>query len=297
MKIGIFTSFGWSIERVFRDIEKHIPEHIFHYLEWSSYNYDQLMDFIQNSDIIITTSYVSVCGFPDFKYFPIQRVLFIAHGAGETDGHTFSNDFIYGLASRHLTPLFPNNVTFLTPNGVDPTLFQYTERNGIINKIGWCGNPQVPLKQIEWGIEIGKQTNTEFNICSKVPCEDDISKWQGILFHEVVNWYQTIDMLLVTSIPKETTETGPLPAFEAIVSGVPVIGTPVGNFSTIPGPKFKTIEEGVEIVNRLKQNPEEVKQLAKEQYEYVMKHYTYESMIHLWKEAVEYVYLNIMKAV
>jgi hypothetical protein len=103
-----------------------------------------------------------------------------------------------------------------------------------------------------------------------------------------------VNLLLITSIPNGISETGPLPAFEAILSGVPVIGTPTGNFAKVPGPKFTTIEEGVNIVTYLKYNPDDMKALAKEQYDYVIKNFIYEAFAHKWKEAIEYVY-NLSK--
>ena len=107
-------------------------------------------------------------------------------------------------------------------------------------------------------------------------------------YEEVRKWYSGIDLLLITSIPQAKHETGPLPAFEAIVSGVPVIGTAVGNFANIPGPKFTAIDEAVEIVNDLKSNPEKMKALAKEQYDYVMSNLTYASFAEKWREALLY---------
>ena len=127
------------------------------------------------------------------------------------------------------------------------------------------------------------------SISSGTPCEDDFNKWTSLNYDEVRNWYSGIDLLLITSIPEAKHETGPLPAFEAIVSGIPVIGTAVGNFANIPGPKFTTIEEGIEIVNTLKSDPEKMKALAKEQYEYVITNLTYNSFANKWREALLYV--------
>ena len=297
MKIGIFCEIGWSIHRVFLDVSKNLPEYTFDFLDWSCYTFEQLMNFINTSDVIITTSYASVCGFDNLKYFPIEKTLFICHGAGEIEGKELPSGFMYGMTSDKLKHLFPNNKHFITPNGVDHSLFEHKETNGQIEKIGWCGAPNVHVKQISWAIDIANRTDTPLNICSSIPCEHDVKMWQRLPFENVIKWYKTIDVLLVTSVPDERCESGPLPAFEAIVSGVPVIGTPVGNFANIPGPKFRTIEEGVEIINRLKHNPEEVKRIAKEQYEYVMKNNTYEAVIHLWRKAIYYVYLNSIKSV
>lgn len=292
MKIGVFCEVGWSVHRVFLGVSKQFPEHTFDFLNWSCFTYERLMEFINNSDVIITTSLVSVCGFSNLKDFPIEKVLFVCHGAGEIAEKQLPSGFIYGITSHHLSRLIPNNVYFFTPNGVDHTLFEYKERNGTINQVGWCGATSGGTKQVDWAIEITKHTHINLDICSNVPCNENPSLWQPLPFENVIEWYKTIDMLLITSIPKDWGETGPLPAFEAIVCGIPVIGTPVGNFASVPGPKFTTIEEGIDIINKLKENPEEVRNIAKQQYEYVMKNCTYESTAHLWKKAIDYVYLN-----
>jgi hypothetical protein len=105
-------------------------------------------------------------------------------------------------------------------------------------------------------------------------------------FEEVKNWYHTIDLLLITAVPVPEQETGPLPAFEAIVSGIPVIGTPVGNFRHVPGPKFTDLDEGVRLVNYYKEKPEELKNLAKEQYDYVIKNFSYKVLAPYWEKAL-----------
>jgi cell shape-determining protein MreC len=64
---------------------------------------------------------------------------------------------------------------------------------------------------------------------------------------------------------------------------VVVIGTSVGNFSRIPGPKFSTVEEGIVILNDLKSNPEKMKQIAKEQYDCLLDLWTYEKNASQWK--------------
>ena len=71
-------------------------------------------------------------------------------------------------------------------------------------------------------------------------------------------------------------------AVEAVCAGIPVIGT-----TEVPGPKFSTIEEAAKFVEDLKKNPEKVKQLAKEQYTYVMQHRTYATLVKSWKSVFE----------
>lgn len=67
------------------------------------------------------------------------------------------------------------------------------------------------------------------------------------------------------------------------MSGIPAIGTPVGNFRDVPGPKFTTVDEAVKLVNELREDPDRMKALALEQYNYVMKNYTFEVLADSWK--------------
>lgn len=289
MKIGVFSDTEWSMGRVHKDVAKHLPDMEFKYIDWSHYwNQDTLNDLYNECDVVIT----NVAVMKDILHMiNPKKTLFISHGFEEFHNQPLNSEYTYSMTSESIADIFPVGAkVFLTPNGVDPSQFNYRERDGILNNLGWCGNPHIWCKQSYWAIEISKQTNIPLQISSKVPCETDMSKWSRMNYDEVREWYNNIDLLLITSIPSNPKhETGPLGAFEAVVSGIPVIGTPVGNFKNIPGPKFQTIEEAVSIINELKSHPDRLKTLAKEQYDYVMKHYTYESFIHKWREALEYV--------
>ena len=161
-------------------------------------------------------------------------------------------------------------------NGVDQDDFTYTPRSGKLDTLGWCGRRSLKSKQVWWAEDISRRTG--------IPLDNlDASLSETRPKDFMRGWYQNIDLLIVTSIPVWDSETGPLPTFEAIVSGIPAIGTPVGNFRDVPGPKFNTIEEGVAIINELRQNPERMKALALEQYNYVMKNFTYEVIANSWR--------------
>jgi len=287
MKVFVFADVNWAVGRVNRDIAKALPDCEFKYLHWGWWSIDDMQDMYNWCDVMITNvvelkmilTYVDPC-----------KILFISHGYLENECQNLPSNLTYGMTSESIRLLFPlESKVFLTPNGVDPSQFDYIERNGALNIIGWCGNPSILSKQATWIIDISKESNTILNICSETSCEDDLTKWSRLDYNGVRKWYSTIDVLIVTSIPEEKHETGPLSAFEAIVSGIPVIGTSVGNFKNVPGPKFTNIEEAVEIINHLKSNPEEMKTLAKEQYEYVIANYTYNSFAHKWREALQYV--------
>jgi hypothetical protein len=156
---------------------------------------------------------------------------------------------------------------------VDPAHFEYRERDGKIKMAGWAGGGYLDFKQKNWGESIAKSTQLEFKTA------------ENLEFEQMKDWYQSIDVLLITTVPNDWQETGPLTAYEAIVSGALVIGTPVGNFRKIPGPKFSTVEQGIQIVEDLKKHPEKVKKIAKEQYECVMNNWTYEKLAHYWRSA------------
>lgn len=286
MRIGVFSDTYWSMGRVYKDVAKSLPDYTFEYIDWANWNRDMLLDMYNRCDVIIVNvaAIENVSGMLD-----PSKILFISHGFEENQGRHLPSEFTYGMTSESIRPLFsPESKVFLTPNGVDPSQFDYVERDGILNTIGWCGAPHVWYKQANWAVEIANKSGIPISISSGVPCHDDLSKWTSLNYEEVRKWYSGIDLLLITSIPQAKHETGPLPAFEAIVSGVPVIGTDVGNFANIPGPKFTAIDEAVEIVNDLKSNPEKMKALAKEQYDYVMSNLTYASFAEKWREALLY---------
>ena len=127
------------------------------------------------------------------------------------------------------------------------------------------------LPRIDWSYKIAEKTHLPISLACSLP------------FSQMNAWYHSIDLLIVTSGPEPYVETGPLPPFEAICAGIPVIGTAVGNFRQVPGPKFSTINEAAIIIEDFKKNPEKVKHLANKQYEYVMMHWTYVTLIKSWR--------------
>ena len=286
MKVVVFTELKWSLYRVYKDIAKYLPDYEFKFINWSSWDGEVMKTQFNECDVFIT----NFCALGVVDYLDHSKILSVSHGFEEMQGRNVNPTFTHAITSNSIRDFFPLDMkVFLTPNGVDPEQFDYKIRNGDLNTIGWCGATDVWYKQPAWAREIAKQSNTTFKVTSGIPCEDDFSKWTPLCYDEIRKWYSDIDLLLITSIPEAKHETGPLPAFEAIVSGVVVIGTAVGNFANVPGPKFTSIEEGIKLVNDLKSDPERMKTIAKEQYDYVMTNCTYASFAHKWREAFEYV--------
>lgn len=274
MKIFIFSDTHWSLGRVHRDVMKQLQYEV-RYIDWSGYDWNSFYNNYNWCDKFITNliSYKTLN--PTFPQIDWKKGIFLSHGFVEHENATYNENLKYGMTSDSLVNLFPNTVKpFLMPNGVDPENFNYIPKDGTLTNLGWCGADHVWWKQVNWAHDISKQTNTPLKLATRLS------------YDELKDWYNTIDLLLVTAVPNAHQETGPLPPFEAIVSGVPAIGTPVGNFRHVPGPKFTNVQEAIELVNYYKSNPEELKKLAILQYDYVMANYTYKVLAPKWRDAL-----------
>jgi len=276
MKVFIFSDTHWALGRIHRDVMKQLPYDV-RYLDWGFYSWDEFITNYNWCDKCITNLVAYKSLKPSFPFLDFKKCIFVSHGAVEHDGIVYDPSLKYGMVSNCLKDFFPSTITpFLMKNGVDPDSFEYCPKDGNIKTLGWCGAPHVQSKQINWAKEISENIGIQLSIAS------------NLSYDEVKQWYSTIDLLLITAVPLPYKETGPLPAFEAVVSGVPVIGTPVGNFQDIPGPKFTSVEEAITIIQFYMKNPEELRSLAKIQYAYVMEHYTYKTLAKQWQHALEF---------
>ena len=272
--ILIFDQGFGAVRNVHTDLEPYLTDEfniIFH--DWHFTN-SEFYEKEKDADLIMTglDGYYYLKNVFPFEHF--KKYVFVSHGYPEfTD--PLPDGLTYGMTSYLIRHLFPqNSPVYLVKNGVNHTMFDHVERSGDLRTIGWCGRTKFPSKRFSMAVEIANSIN--------IPISDPSEN--GWISRDVIKeWYKTIDVLLVTSGPEDWCETGPLPAFEAIASGVVVIGTKVGNFSRIPGPKFSTAEEGIQILTDLKSNPEKMKQIAKEQYDCVMDIWTYEKNACQWK--------------
>jgi hypothetical protein len=283
-KVLIFAESGWAVGRIHRDLEKYLSDEFqFIYCNWGSWNEIGIHQ-AQEYDLYMTLYLEYSNILQQFPCINIKKYIFVAHGFEEMSPKNPSPDATYGMTSKSIQHLFPKNIIpFNVPNCVELTHFNHKEHTGKVDVIGWCGAPRIWFKQFKWAEEIAKQMETQLQVSSKSSFTN-LNEWKPLPFAELLSWYSTLDILLVTSIPNGQSETGPLPAFEAIASGVVVIGTAVGNFAEIPGPKFTTVEEAVCILNDLKQNPEKVKQIAKEQYDCIVEKWNYKIVSEKWRE-------------
>jgi glycosyltransferase involved in cell wall biosynthesis len=278
--VVVISEFGWAVDNVHRGIEKALgPTYKFKYHNAKLFlNRDFLKDF-QESDICLT----SMNFYNDMMRLftdatDRKKIAIVGHRDSDCWGmpaaSTVCSDFTYSVTSPLLSDKFRERLgqpMLVTPNGVDPGLFPLKERDGVIKTIGWCGAERLKVKRIEMAKAIAVACGYELKIATAVPR------------HEMLAWYNSIDLLLVTSGPQVIDETGPLSAFEAIAAGVPVIGSSCGNFSFVPGPKFATIEEGTTILMSLLADPQQIKQIAAEQRSVVLKDWTYAAHVPAWQ--------------
>jgi hypothetical protein len=277
-KIVVIAHDAWSIGRVHHDIGLQM-QHSAHFTFYESSNFmmhDFLRDF-HEADLCITTllvcdGLIDVCKFTSEK--DLRKLVAVCHGFEEIRHKNWSPHVNYATVSDVLLPFLPHN-THVANNGVYAPHFRRKEHSGKVALLGWAGVLSNPNKMSPRVCEIARK--------SKLP----ISIAESLEFQDMEAWYHTVDVLLVTSGPNDYNETGPLPPFEAIAAGVPVIGTSVGNFRKVPGPKFSTTDEAAAILSELKKDPERVKRLADEQYDWVMENWTYQTLVKEWREMFE----------
>jgi hypothetical protein len=278
--VCVLADTTWSIGRVHTNIADALKgeyEFIFHYD--AAFSADKLKADLKRCDVFLTTPNlidgIRRC-FPEEN---LNKCLMIMH-YHHKDGWASLRDSpllftcTYCTISEAVTRSFPAPVLW-TPSGVNPAFFKHTLRSGTIKTLGWCGNLAWASKRVEWSYKIAEKAELAVSLAVRTP------------FADMPAWYKSIDVLLVTAGPEEHRETGPLPPFEAVLSGVLVIGTAVGNFQLLPGPKFSTIEEAAALLRDLKKSPDRVKALAKEQYEAVLKDWTITAVLPKWRIALE----------
>lgn len=284
-RIVVIADTGWSIHRVHQGVAAALAgEYTFTYFECRQFILQQFLAAFRSADLCMTTMnfYADM-----LRLFPSatdrQKIVIVAHGISETWGipSAACTSFTYGATSAAVAASLQAKIgqpVFAVPNGVDPAVFVHRERTGTVQRLGWCGAPTVAVKRVDWAHGIAAATGLPLDIAATIPRAD------------MATWYDSIDLLLMTSGPHVTDETGPLPAFEAIVAGVPVIGSACGNFALLPGPKFATVEEGVALIRELQADPARLREVAKEQYDCVMAEWTYAALSDKWRSLFEAAY-------
>ena len=276
--VVLCDSVGWAIERVHLDMAAQLKaDYVFQFYDAAAFMFDQVLNDIRTSDLCLITLGLYTGIVDMFKFTPaeLKKLVVVCHGFQEfTPPKEWSDHVTYGSVCDLLVPFFERPV-HVVPNGVDMSLFARKPCTGAIKTLGWCGRSTTHFKRTHLTFDIARQSKLPISIAEKLP------------LNELKNWYHSIDVLLITAGPEPYIETGPLPPFEAIASGIPVIGTKVGNFAKVPGPKFSTVDEACEILADLQADPERVRNLAEEQYAWVSANWTYRTLADSWKVMFE----------
>jgi hypothetical protein len=278
-KIVVIADSEWSIGRVHKDVALALRDVFeFKFFHQSSFYFEEVKSELSTCHACLTTHNVHEAIIDMFNLrTPAQqsKMVVVCHGHNELlKKYDRSEHITYGVVSDILLPFVPAG-TFVAPNGVNLSLFNRKPCTGAITTLGWCGFMATAVKRVEWVTEIARRSHLPVSLAQSLPID------------ALKEWYHSIDILLVTSGPEPFVETGPLPPFEAIASGTLVIGTNIGNFSKVPGPKFSTADEAVQIVAELKADPERVRNLAAEQYNWVVENWTYKQHAAAWQQMFE----------
>ena len=153
MKVLVFADSNWSVGRVHNDVQRYLIDIEFTYVNWMGFDWSDFVAKFSDYDVcltnIVSIKFLRETGSP----FDFKKCLFMSHGYPDNDATNIddlTDEWVYGITSESIRSLFPENRTIFTmPNGVEPSHFQYTERSGLINTIGWCGSQDIKSKQSE----------------------------------------------------------------------------------------------------------------------------------------------------
>jgi hypothetical protein len=164
---------------------------------------------------------------------------------------------------------------YLTPGSARLGRFLRQESRPI-KTLGWCG---MPHNSVAYGGQDLKRYSMLEEIVKATGLESHVSR-QDYGYEEMQQFYDFCDLFLCTSL----SEGGPLPVFEAIACGVPVISTDVGlvkDMDTVW--KFSTVAEAVALIQLLK-DPERRVAYCDQQYKQLVDKFSMEHFLPNWEE-------------
>jgi glycosyltransferase involved in cell wall biosynthesis len=233
-KILIFGYPQWSHGRVYYDVAKqlHPKGYVLDIANWQI-NHLEYMDDLLNFYDMVLTSPDGVRALADDYRVPYERMIVVSHqemdirALVEQKGvEVFEKFAAYGVVSEfvYCSSLLqgvrrPPKVVSL---GVDFDEF-YCEPPNTLRTVGYASSMSVTTFGVEWKRgHLAERAAAEAGLAFKVAG----STGDQTSFHEMPNFYKSVDAVLTSSI----SEAAQLPVMEAAAAGRLVIGTPVGHF-------------------------------------------------------------------
>jgi glycosyltransferase involved in cell wall biosynthesis len=139
--------------------------------------------------------------------------------------------------------------------------------------LGWVGLPAAP----------GVSDVRRFSMFEEIAYRTGLStlvSHGNYTYATMQDFYDEIDLLVCTS----SSEGVPLPVFEAIACGVPVVSTEVGLVKECQSvPTFATVEQAVSIIQSLRTDPSKLEKCRSAQHEEFESRWCMERLLPLWE--------------
>jgi hypothetical protein len=242
------------------------------YYNSSTTDIDFIISILKDNDIFIT-NLIFINYFIHLPSEILKKMIFACHRLQEIEylnnaNFTLPSEPNYSILNKSMENFFPENIRnklYHTYHGIELSNFNYIKRNGELNTLGF------------YGINDDK-INERYNIISE---KTNLTSYfvPDTCNNEFKNLYKTLDILLIMS---EYSQTSTFSLLEAIASGVLIIGSTTGNLVEIPGPKYSTIQEAIDIIIDLKNNPNNIELICDKQYAYLKKKWLNENLAEEW---------------
>jgi Glycosyl transferases group 1 len=298
-KVLIYGYTKWSHGRVYYDLCKHLHQrgHIVDILDWQVDHASYIGQIIPYYDLFMT-ALDGARTLVDSYRIPYDKIIALSHHELdirmliEQKGIEVFDQFAnYGVVSELLycASLMRGvpRVPMVASLGINFSDF-YAEIPERLATVGYAGSMSTKTFGVEWKRgELAEVSARDAGLAFKV------AGWTGnqISFHDMPDFYRTVDAVLVTSI----SEGAGLPVMEAGAAGRLVIGTPVGHFplkayqgggiiAPIEAEKFKAFT--VATLRYYKENPAAYVAKCREIQEAARK-FDWQHMIGEWIDLIE----------
>jgi len=233
-KVLIYGYPQWSHGRVYYDLCKqlHRRGYILDILNWQINHAQYFHELMPFYDFFMTAP-DGVRTLADSYRVPYEKMIVVSHhemdirmlieqkGVEVFDkvaGYGVVSHFVYSASMMQGVRRPPK----VTPLGVDYDNF-YSDISERLETVGYASSMATTTYGVEWKRgHLAEAAASEAGLAFKVAG----STANQISFHDMPDFYRTVDAVLMTSI----SESGPLTVMEAAAAGRLVIGTPVGHF-------------------------------------------------------------------